>query len=709
MSLPSERQVLQLFHGTAQQQYTMQKLLRYFAVPAEERPAFRDAIQAMVARGRLIRLHGTRYALPRRLDTLAGIVRRHADGYGFVVLEDEDAEDVYIPRRYMSGVMHGDRVLVRLETQQRHGERRSGRVLQVLERGQQEVVGRIEMIGKACWLLPMDARVCPDIFIPPQERLQARRGVIAVAAITRYSLTQDHPQGRIIEVLGAADAPEMEMRLILRKYGLPTSFPLEVEAAAEAIAPGISPPDLTGRRDLRNLLTFTIDGETARDFDDAVSLELLPNGHVQLGVHIADVSFYVREGSPIDREAAQRGTSVYFPDRVIPMLPARLSNEVCCLQPEVDRLTLSVCIELTAAGHTVRYDIVDSVIHSQARLTYTRVAEYLDGNTRALDGWNPAIGAVLERLDALASVLRQQRLAAGSLDFDLPEADIVLDSEGRINTIVRAERTRAHMLIEECMLLANRTVAAHLARLGVPALYRVHEPPDPAKLAQFSAFVRAFGYAFPETGRLQPGTVQTLLDAAQGTPEAPLINHLLLRSLPRAHYVVDNSGHFGLGFTYYTHFTSPIRRYPDLIVHRLLRDSAAPRGMSAARREFWVSCLPQIAASTSTSERLADDAEREVENLKKVEFMLDKLGEEYDGVITGVAQFGLFVELDTLLVEGLVHITWLPDYFIFYPERFCLVGQHTGQTYRLGDRVRVRVDNVSLARKQIDFALLAKR
>jgi len=709
MSLPSDQQVLALFQETAQQQYTMKRLLQHFAVPVEERPAFRDVIHAMVARGQLLRLHGTRYVLPQRLDTLTGVVKRHPDGYGFVVLADEDEADVYIPRRYMSGVMHGDRVLVRLETQQRHGERRSGRVLQVLERGQQEVVGRVEMIGKACWLLPTDARVCPDIFIPPQERLQARRGIMAVAVITRYSLTQDHPQGRIVEVLGAADAPDMEMRLILRKYGLPATFPPEVEAAAEAVAPHVSPSDLAGRRDLRGLLPFTIDGEMARDFDDAVSLELLPNGHVLLGVHIADVSFYVREGSPIDREAAQRGTSVYFPDRVIPMLPARLSNQVCCLQPEVDRLTLSVLIELTAAGHPVRYDIVDSIIYSQARLTYTRVAEYLDGNARALDSWNPAIGTVLERMDALASVLRQQRLASGSLDFDLPEADIILDSEGRIDAIVRAERTRAHMLIEEFMLLANCMVAAHLARLGVPALYRVHASPDPAKLAQFSAFVRTFGYVFPETGHLQPGMVQTLLGAAQGTPEAPLINHLLLRSLPRAQYAVDNGGHFGLGFTYYTHFTSPIRRYPDLIVHRLLRDSAAPGGMSAARREFWASCLPEIAISTSTSERLADDAEREVEQLKKVEFMLDKLGEEYDGVITGVAQFGLFVELENLFVEGLVHITWLPDYFIFSPERFCLVGQHTGQTYRLGDRVRVRVDNVSLARKQIDFALLGTR
>jgi len=709
MNLPSEQQVLQLFQGTVQQQYTMRRLIQHFAVAVEERPAFREAIRAMVARGTLVLLHGTRYALPQRLNTLAGVVKRHANGYGFVVLDDAQEDDIYLPRRAMQGVIHGDRVLVRLETPQQHGERRSGRVVQVLARGQQEVVGYVEMLGKTCWLVPLDARICPDIFIPPQERLQARRGAMAVAEITRYTLTQEHPQGRIVEVLGNADAPDMQMRLILRKYSLQTAFPPAVEAIAEAIAPQVSPQDHAGRRDLRGVITFTIDGETARDFDDAVSLELLTNGHTLLGVHIADVSFYVHEGSPLDREAAQRGTSVYLPDRVIPMLPARLSHDICCLQPAVDRLTLSVFIELAADGRTVRYEVVDTVIRSQARLTYTRVAEYLDGNPRALDSWNPAIGAVLARMDHLASLLRQQRLTAGSLDFDLPEADIVLDSEGKIDTILRAERTRAHMLIEEFMLLANRTVAAHLARLGVPALYRVHEPPSAEKLMPFHAFVRTFGYTLPDTGRLQPRAVQVLLDAVQGTPAAPLINHLLLRSLPRAHYAMENSGHFGLACTHYTHFTSPIRRYPDLIVHRLLRDSAAPGGMSAARREFWRFCLPEIATSTSTSERLADDAEREGENVKKVEFMLDKLGEEYDGVITGVTQFGLFVELDNLFVEGLVHISWLPDYFHYDPERFCLVGQHTAQTYRLGDRVRVRVDNVNVVRQQIDFALLVTR
>jgi ribonuclease R len=348
------------------------------------------------------------------------------------------------------------------------------------------------------------------------------------------------------------------------------------------------------------------------------------------------------------------------------------------------------------------------VICSQARLTYSRVAEYLEGNPRALDSWNPAIGEVLHRLDDLATRLRQRRFAEGSIDFDLPESDIVLDNEGRIDKILRAERNRAHMLIEEFMLLANRTVATHLASLEVPALYRVHEPPSAEKVAQFNAFVRAFGYALAEEDTLHPRAVQAVLEGVAGKPEEALINHILLRSMQRARYAAENSGHFGLAFTHYTHFTSPIRRYPDLIVHRLLRDTRRAGGLTEARRDLWASRLPEMAAHTSQRERLADDAERDVVELKKVEFMRDKLGQEYQGVITGVTRFGLFVELADLFVEGLVHITWLPDYFVYDAERFCLIGERSGQVYRLGDGVRVRADNVNVTRRQIDFSLLAK-
>jgi ribonuclease R len=659
-----------------------------------------------VAQGHLVRVRGSRYALPERQRTLVGVVQRHEDGYGFVVPDEGEQEDVYVPRQSMRGVMHGDRVLVRLDAAPRRGERRSGSVTQVLERSHQEVIGRVTTVGKGCLLVPVEARLCPEIYIPPGERGGAQRGHMAVAEISRYTLGQTQPHGRIVDVLGYADDPGMEMQLILHKYALPSAFPPEVEEAAAAIPPQLRPHEYRGRRDFRQHITFTIDGETARDFDDAVSLDVLPNGHLLLGVHIADVSHYVREGSQLDQEAYHRGTSVYFPDRVIPMLPARLSNEVCSLQPAVDRLTLSVCIELTPDAETVSYDIVDTVICSQARLTYSQVAAYLEGSSRVLEDASPAIGEVLQRMDVMATRLRERRFAAGSIDFDLPESDIVLDSEGRIERILRAERNRAHMLIEEFMLLANRTVAAHLTALKVPTLYRVHEPPAADKIVQFNTFVHAFGYAVEGGDTIHPGAVQAVLAAAAGKPEEMLVNHVLLRSMQRARYAAQNSGHFGLAFTHYTHFTSPIRRYPDLLVHRLWRDTRRAGGLTAARRDFWVNHLPEMAEHTSQRERLADDAERDVIELKKVEFMLDKLGQEYAGVITGVTRFGLFVELTDLFIEGFVHIAWLFDHYVYDAARFCLIGQYTGQIHRLGARVRVRVDNVNVTRRQIDFSLL---
>jgi ribonuclease R len=707
MTLPSDQRILELFQHTARQQCTMKNLLEHFRVPAGERPTFRRRIRNLVAQGRLVRVRGSRYALPERQRSLVGVVQRHEDGYGFVVPDDGSQEDVYVPRQSMLGVMHGDRILVRLDSEPRRGERRSGTVTQVLERVHQEVIGRVTMVGKGCLLVPIEARLCPEIYIPPRERGGVQRGHMAVAAISRYTLGQTQPHGRIVDILGYADDPDMEMQLILRQYALPSAFPPEVEEAADAISPQVRPHEYRGRQDFRQHITFTIDGETARDFDDAVSLDILPNGHLLLGVHIADVSHYVREGSQLDQEAYNRGTSVYFPDQVIPMLPARLSNAVCSLQPAEDRLTLSVCMELTPAGETVRYDIVDTVICSQARLTYSRVAAYLDGSPRALEDTPAAIGEVLQRMDVMATRLRERRFAAGSIDFDLPESDIVLDNEGRIERILRAERNRAHMLIEEFMLLANRTVAAHLAALKVPTLYRIHDPPAAEKIAQFNAFVQAFGYAVEGDGPIHPGAVQTVLAAVAGKPEEMLVNHVLLRAMQRARYAAQNSGHFGLAFTHYTHFTSPIRRYPDLLVHRLLRDTRRPGGLTAARRDFWASRLPEMAEYASQRERLADDAERDVVELKKVEFMLDKLGREYAGVITGVTRFGLFVELTDLFIEGLVHISWLSDHYEYDADRFCLIGQYSGVTHRLGDRVRVRVDNVNVTRRQIDFSLLS--
>ncbi|GIX48620.1 MAG: ribonuclease R [Candidatus Tectimicrobiota bacterium] len=699
-SLPSEAQLLALLQERAPQAASLQQLAAHFQVPEAAQPALRRRLHDLVRRGR-VQLREGRYFLPPRPQTLVGVVQRHEDGYGFFVPDDRTQADVYLPRHAMRGVLHGDRVRVRVETG-RDGRRR-GRVVQVLARGQSDVIGTVRYAGRRYWLVPLEPHRCPQVALPARTRQEAKPGQLAVVELTGFRGAQ--PQGRLRELLGEAGDPGMALALVLRKYDLPRAFPPEVEAEAEAVARPVD-DEGRGRRDLRSLLTFTIDGETARDFDDAVSLEELPSGHYRLGVHIADVSHYVREDSALDREAFRRGTSVYFPDRVIPMLPDRLSSDLCSLRPASDRLTMSLLIELTPAGEPRGYELVDAVIHSRARLTYRQVAAYLEGDRRALAGTPAALGEVLARMAALAQRLRQRRLRAGSLDFDLPASDLVLDHEGNIERILRAERTAAHLLIEEFMLLANRTVAAHLARRRVPTLYRVHAPPEASKIAQFNAFVQALGYrVHTKAGAIRPRAVQAVLQQAQGKPEERLINHLLLRTLQRACYATENTGHFALAFPHYTHFTSPIRRYPDLVVHRLLREAARPRGMPAARRAFWAQRLPEIAAHASQRERLAEEAEREVVERKKVEFMRDKVGQAFTGVITGVTGFGLFVELEDLLVEGLVPLARLPGAFVHHPQRHCLLNPKTGQAYRLGDRLRVRLERVHRERGRLDFSL----
>ncbi len=708
MTIPSEEHILTLFRSRSQQQFTVKAMLRHFAIPSALRPAFRRRVKEMAASGQLLNLRGSRYALPERSNIVSGEIKRHEDGYGFLTPNDAAQSDVYVGRPDMQGVMDGDRVLVKLDGHQRRDERRRGRVTQVLDRDDQEVVGRVEIEGRTCRVIPLDARLCPDLIIPPRMRLGVRSGQVAVAEIHRFNLGDEHPQGQIIEILGEVDDPEMEVEIIRRKYDLPASFPPDVEAAANAISQEVMPSDLAGRQDLRQMITFTIDGETARDFDDAVSLDLMDNGHLLLGVHIADVSHYVTERGVIDREAYRRGTSVYFPDRVIPMLPSRLSTEACSLQPDVDRLTQSVLMELSVDGDVIRYDLVESVIHSQARLTYTQVADYLEGRLDTLVGRNPAIGEILERMQTLASHLHRARLEAGSLNFDLPESEIVLDEDGRVESVAQVLRNAAHGIIEEFMLLANRTVAAHLARLKVPMIYRLHESPAADRLEPVYRVAGVLGYRLQAADDLTPALLQQVLDAAQGRPEERLVNHLLLRAMQRARYVAEPGRHFGLAVEHYTHFTSPIRRYPDLIVHRILRDSMRARGMPSDRNAFWSSTLPALAEHTSTRERLSDEATREVIGVKKVEWMCGKVGETHLGVISGVLPIGFFVELDELFVEGLVHINNLPGPYIYHEDRLCLVSQVTGETYQIGDRVQVRINHANIQRRQIDFSFLGK-
>jgi ribonuclease R len=515
------------------------------------------------------------------------------------------------------------------------------------------------------------------------------------------------PVGRVVEVLGRIDEPGVDTQIIIRKFNIPDHHSAEAVAEAVRLGGAVKPRDIEGRTDFRGTTTVTIDGEHARDFDDAITIARLDNGHYWLGVHIADVSHYVIEGSALEEEAYDRGTSVYFTERAVHMFPAELATGLCSLNPRVDRLVQSCLMEVDAHGAVVRYEIHDGVINSDARMTYTAVNAILTERDPDAIRQYGALVPMFELMRELFEILLQRRRRRGSIDFDLPEAEVVLSEIGEIEAIVAAERNVAHRIIEEFMLLANETVASHLEANSVPALHRVHEPPDLKKVEDFEAFITTLGYSLAARGRaLTPRHFQKLVERIHGTPEERPIAALMLRTMQKARYDAASLGHFGLAAKQYTHFTSPIRRYPDLVVHRMLRESR--RGpMSADRLEELNEDLPEAARHASEMERRADEAERELLQWKKVRFMSGKVGDEYDGYITGVAPFGLFVELVEHYVEGLVHVSSMADdYYRFVEQEHTLRGEHTKKAYRLGDRVGVQVVRVDLERRQIDLGLV---
>jgi ribonuclease R len=513
--------------------------------------------------------------------------------------------------------------------------------------------------------------------------------------------------GRIVEVLGWPDDPDVEVLTVIRKYELPADFPADALAEAREIG-GIAPGDLTGRTDLREQATVTIDGETARDFDDAVSVRRDANGAIRLWVSIADVSHYVKPGSPLDREAYLRGTSVYFPDRCLPMLPEELSNGICSLKPGEDRLTLTAEMLFDAEGHRLQADFYPSVIRSMSRLTYTQVARVLEKGEVAVLGEKTSLADDLRLMEELARRLMARRHSRGSLDFDLPEPEIVIDTTtGDTISILRSERTIAHRLIEECMLAANEAVAGHLERNDMPTLFRIHEPPSPEKIKAFAELAAGFGHLLSLDGDSVNGTeLQRLLEGTAGRPEELTLNRVLLRSMKQARYAAENLGHFGLAALTYTHFTSPIRRYPDLVVHRILKALIAGRP-SGAERDRLAAYLPETGLHTSKRERVAMEAERELVELKRLQFMRERVGDEFSGFVTGVTGNGLFVELTEFFVEGVIPVTSLDDdYYQFVERLHALVGRNTRRLFRIGDRVTVLVASVSIDRRQIEFSLI---
>lgn len=679
-------------------------MMHAFGVTKAHREQFKNFMDHLVADGALAKLKGNRYALADADNVITGRLSCHRDGYGFVTPEG-GGEDVYIPARSLGANMHGDLVEVRIEVFKRGGKK-EGRIVRTIERGFTKIVGRFETPGGVGIVIPDETRITHEILIPPKWWGSARSGQVVTVEITAWPTERKRPEGKIVEVIGHPDEPEVEVRTIVIKHDLPFEFPAEVLAEARAVPQEVGEAERGRRVDLRDRLTVTIDGETARDFDDAVSVSKEKGGDIRLWVSIADVSHYVKPGSPLDKEAYLRGTSVYFPDRCIPMLPEELSNGICSLNPQVERLTLTAEMLFTRSGALKESSFYPSVIRSAARLTYTTVRKILvDGDEAAIED-NRHLVADLEVMKELAQRLMEKRRKRGSIDFDLPEPQIVLDLQGHTEAIVRAERNLAHRIIEEFMLAANEAVASHIETRRIPSLYRVHEPPDPVKLNDFSEFIFNFGFHFRITDeQVDPRELQRLIDEAEGKPEERMINEVLLRCMKQARYSHENLGHFGLAAPCYTHFTSPIRRYPDLVVHRILKGLLTGR-IKEKEIERLEESLPGIGDQTSRRERAAMEAEREIVALKKVQFMRERIGEIYEGYITGVSAYGFFVELIDLFVEGMVHVSSMKDDFYRYVEKqHSLVGERGREVFRIGDRVRVLVAGVSLERKQVEFVL----
>jgi ribonuclease R len=670
-------------------------------VSRSDRAAATARLAALEASGRIVRNRADRLVLPEALGLVAGRLEVNPGGFAFCRPDDPDAEDVYVPARGVGAAMHGDRVLVEPGAFRR-GPRSGGRVVRVLARAVTQVVGVFRPGRTTAVVVPQEQRLTTPIVVPPDARATAHDGDMVVAEITRHPTGTSPAEARILHVLGSAADPRVETLAVIHAHGLPLEFPPEVAAEARRVPRAVPSAAAAGRLDLRALPLVTIDGEHARDFDDAVLVEPLGSGFL-LTVAIADVAHYVRPGSALDAEARVRGTSVYFPDRVVPMLPEALSNGICSLEPGEERLAKAVRLEFDARGRLrdARFD--RAVMRSSARLTYTQVRQALVDRDPGVRGALGALVGPLEDAERLARLLIARRRARGAIDFDLPEAEIVLDLQGRPGAILRAERSIAHQMIEEFMLAANEAVARELMRRRLPFLHRVHEPPAPDAVADLARFVEGFGLRLHlEDGRATPRAYQRLLAQAEGRPEARLVHTVLLRSMQQARYAAEPLGHFGLATDAYAHFTSPIRRYPDLVVHRILDVALGAGGAPPPD-------LAAIADETSRRERVAMDAEREIVQLKKIQFMQDKVGQTWGGIVSGVANFGFFVELKELFVEGLVHVTTLGDDFYEHVERQHLLrGRRTRRTFRVGDPVDVEVAGVSVERRQIDFVLAGR-
>ncbi|MFT5143709.1 MAG: ribonuclease R [Rhodothermales bacterium] len=698
-----QKRILKLLENHGDRTYRAKEVAKKLDITDRmEFVSCRALLEELADSGKLSK-QGNRFGFRPPADITSGVIRVHADGFGFVT--DDKGEEYFVGSRRMGVALDLDRVEVGLDPVPDDGRRREASVVRVLERGRLTTVGSFHKHGHFASVRSDDKRMSKDVHVPRDDWGGANEGDKVLVSIDRYEDPKVSPEGRVLNVIGSSEDPAIRVLALAMSVGIDADFPEEALAEAEAARRKISKADLEGREDFRNHFVFTIDPVDAKDFDDALHIRELGNDRFEVGVHIADVGHFVQEGTELDKAAYKRGTSTYLVDRVIPMLPNRLSGDLCSLRPHEDRLTYSCVFELNGRAEVLKYRITPSVIHSHSRLSYEEAQEVVDGvePTPGAPNASPEVRQSIKSLWTLAEHLIRRRFQNGSIDFDLPEVRVVLDSAGIVTELVRKDRMPANRLIEEFMLLANRTVAEHAikAKPARVSLFRSHDNPDKEKIKALAEYVRGFGYTVESRdGVIEPAELNRLIRSAEGKPEQPVIQNAALRSMSKAKYTPEEGGHFGLGFKHYTHFTSPIRRYPDLIVHRHLRSQAAGEGSP----EFGP--VKAQCDHLSERERASDEAQRESIKLKKVEYMQQHLGDTFTGVISGVMRFGLFVELDSLLVEGLVHVRELPDDYYEYDESaFMLVGRNSGKRFKLGGSVKVVVAAANTETREIDFVL----
>lgn len=703
--MSTKEKIVEFMKEKAYKPMLKEELTAIFSISKEEEEEFIKVLSDMEKEGLIIRTRKNRYGIPEKMNLVVGKLQGHERGFGFVIPENSNMQDVFIPAGELNGALHGDKVIAKIINKGQNSKSQEGEIIRILERVNDRIVGIFENSKSFGFVVADDTRINMDIFVPKSEKNGAKTDQKVVVEITKWPEKRRNPEGKVVEILGHKDDAGTDIMAIIKQFRLPEEFPSKVLNEVEQIPEVINEKEITRREDLRDKIVFTIDGADAKDLDDAISIEKLDNGNYKLGVHIADVTHYVKENTLLDKEAVNRGTSVYLVDRVIPMLPKKLSNGVCSLHPHVQRLTLTCFMEINDKGNVVSHKIVESIIQSKERLIYNDISDLLENDDSSQRERYEHIYNELKLAEKLCKILTAKREARGSIDFDFPESKIVLDDKGKPIDVKKYERRIANRIIEEFMLVCNETIAEYMYWAEMPFVYRVHEDPSEEKINEFNKFIHNFGYHIKGLQEVHPKELQSLIEKVKDTKEETVINTLMLRSLRKARYAADCLGHFGLAVEYYCHFTSPIRRYPDLQIHRIIKYFINNQ-MTNTRINKLKAIVPQIADKSSIRERIADDAQRETDDLKKAEYMSERINQEYEGIISGVTHFGMFVELDNT-IEGLIRVSSLfDDYYTFDSRDHCLLGERTKKKYRLGDVVKIRVIRADIAKREIDFALV---